>query len=191
MKASAHQIRFRPATIGDLQLLRHWDDQPHVQQSDPNDDWMWETELVRSPSWREQLIAELDGRPIGFTQIIDPYDEETHYWGDVPQGLRAIDMWIGGERDLNQGWGTQMMRLVLMRCFSDPTVTAVLVDPLASNLRAHRFYQRCGFRFLQQKRFGRDDCHVYQLMRSEYELPSSSPFCGSSSLQKSGDWASS
>jgi aminoglycoside 6'-N-acetyltransferase len=32
---------------------------------------------------------------IGFVQIIDPAREESHYWGDAPGGLRAIDIWIG------------------------------------------------------------------------------------------------
>jgi hypothetical protein len=83
------------APPGGAALLRHWDEQPHVIASDPNDDWQWETELGKSPGWREQLIAQLDGRPIGFVQIIDPACEESHYWGEVPHGLRAIDIWIG------------------------------------------------------------------------------------------------
>jgi hypothetical protein len=33
-------INLRHATSADLQLLRHWDEQPHVIFSDPNDDWM-------------------------------------------------------------------------------------------------------------------------------------------------------
>ncbi len=65
-------ITLRPATIDDLPLLLHWDEQPHVIESDPSDDWEWEIELLRNPDWREQLVAEADGRPIGFIQIIDP-----------------------------------------------------------------------------------------------------------------------
>ena len=41
--------------------------------SDPNDDWNWEVELVRSPEWREQLIAELDGRAIGAIRVGPTY----------------------------------------------------------------------------------------------------------------------
>ena len=158
----------RPATIADLELLRAWDKQPHVIASDPNDDWGWETELRRSPEWREQLIAELDGRAIGFLQIIDPKSEETHYWGEVPGDLRAIDIWIGCEADLGKGYGTKMMQLALARCFSEPSVSAVLVDPLASNTRAHQFYERLGFRFVERRHFGDDECLVYRLTRSDY-----------------------
>src|SRR5690606_18872049 len=77
--ASSATIALRPASVADLELLRRWDEQPHVVASDPNDDWEWETELARSPDWREQLIAELDGRPVGFVQIIDPAREESRY----------------------------------------------------------------------------------------------------------------
>lgn len=155
----------RPATLADLELLRRWDEQPHVVESDPNDDWHWDVELARTPDWREQLIAEHDGRPIGFVQIIDPAREESRYWGEAPPHLRAIDVWIGDARDLGRGYGTEMMRLAIARCFAPPDVTAILIDPLASNVRAHRFYERLGFRFVERRSFGEDDCLVYVLDR--------------------------
>lgn len=161
-------MELRPATPADLELLRRWDEQPHVIASDPNDDWSWETELNRTPDWREQLIAELDGRPIGFIQIIDPAREESRYWGDVPADLRAVDIWIGEASDLGKGYGTKMMQLALARCFADQDVSAVLIDPLASNMRAHRFYERLGFQFVERRRFGEDECLVYRLDRAKY-----------------------
>jgi len=162
-------IRLRPATPADVPLLEAWDEEPVVAASDPNDDWEWEVELAHCPDWREQLIAEQDGRPIGFLQIIDPAREESRYWGDVPADLRAIDIWIGESADLGKGYGTQMMRLALARCFSAPGVSAILIDPLESNVRAHLFYERLGFRFVERRRFGDDDCFVYRLDRSAYD----------------------
>jgi aminoglycoside 6'-N-acetyltransferase len=161
-------ITLRPAILADLPLLRGWDEQPHVIESDPNDDWEWETELGRSPDWREQLIAEVDGRPIGFVQVIDPAREESRYWGEVPAGLRAVDIWIGEASELGRGHGTAIMELALDRCFADPGVTAVLIDPLAGNTRAHRFYERLGFRFVERRHFGDDHCFVYRLERAEW-----------------------
>jgi aminoglycoside 6'-N-acetyltransferase len=159
-------LNLRPATIDDLDLLRQWDDEPHVVEADPNDDWGWEIELARDPDWREQSIAEIDGRSIGFIQIIDPALEDSHYWGEIEPNLRAIDIWIGSETDLGKGYGAQMMKLAIDRCFADPAVTAILIDPLASNTRAHRFYERLGFQFVEPRRFGDDDCFVYRLNRS-------------------------
>ncbi|WP_081972521.1 GNAT family N-acetyltransferase [Leptolyngbya sp. KIOST-1] len=106
-------LALRPAILADVGLLRHWDEQPHVNAADPNDDWGWEVELGRTPAWREQFIAELKGRPIGFLQIIDPAQEDSHYWGEVPAHLRAIDIWIGEPTELGKGYGTTMMKLAL------------------------------------------------------------------------------
>ena len=163
---AAPNVSLRRANPGDLTLLQHWDEQAHVIASDPNDDWNWEVELRRQPDWREQLIAEVDGRPVGFVQLIDPAREETHYWGAIPGNLRALDIWIGEVADLGQGYGTRIMRLALDRCFADPAVTAVLIDPLASNVRSHRFYERLGFQLVGRRQFGEDDCLVYQLSRT-------------------------
>ena len=158
-------IQLRAANLQDLALLQHWDTQPHVWNSDPDDAWNWPEELLHYPEWREQLVAELDGRPIGFVQIIDPLLEESHYWGEVPANLRAIDIWIGEAEDLGKGYGTVMMKLALERCFAVPEVTAVLIDPLASNIQAIRFYERLGFEFVERRTFDEDDCAVYWMRR--------------------------
>ena len=161
-------MKLRPATFADLGLLRYWDAQPHIIAADPDSDWEWESELPLTPPWREQLIAELDGKAIGFIQIIDPALEETHYWGEVDDNLRAIDIWIGEAEYIGLGHGRVMMHKALQRCFATPEVTAVLIDPLISNARAHRFYERCGFQFLEYRRFGKDDCKVYILRRTDW-----------------------
>jgi aminoglycoside 6'-N-acetyltransferase len=154
----------------DLPLLRHWDTKVHVRAATGDDDaFDWETELPRNPAWRELLVAEIDGGPIGLIQIIDPADEETHYWGDVENNLRAIDIWIGEEANLGQGYGTRMMHLALERCFANAAVKAILVDPLVSNTRAHRFYERLGFLPIERRLFGNDDCFVYRLEREAWQ----------------------
>lgn len=163
----------RPARPADRALLEHWDAQPHVvaargADGGPDGDFDWRRELRRDPDWRELLIAELDGRPVGLLQIIDPAREESHYWGDVEDGLRALDIWIGAEADLGRGYGTRMMRLALDRCFADAAVKAVLVDPLAANTRSHRFYERLGFEAVERRLFGADDCLVYRLDRNRW-----------------------
>jgi aminoglycoside 6'-N-acetyltransferase len=162
-KDRQNMISFRPARPSDLELLCRWDTQPHIIAARANGAWGDEHELARTPEWREQLIFEHQGRPIGFVQIIDPAREDSHYWGDVEAGLRAVDLWIGAAADLGRGYGTEMMRLALTRCISNPAVSAVLVDPLASNTRACRFFERMGFQLLERRHFGDDDCCVYRL----------------------------
>ena len=101
------------------------------------------------------------------TALDKPAREESGYWSCVSEGRRAIDIWIGEKSDLGRGYGTQMMKLAIERSFADPTVTAVLVDPRDCNTRSHRFYERLGFEFVVQRRFGDDICFVYRLRRPE------------------------
>lgn len=163
----------RRATLSDLSLLRRWNRNAHVVAATGGGDcWDWDEMLRCDPDWQEILIAETGGRPVGMMQIIDPAREEDHYWGDVEENLRAIDIWLGEPADLGRGLGTQMMRLALERCFADPTVRAVVVDPLADNVRVHTFYRRLGFREVGRRTFGTDDCLVLRLERADWDAPS-------------------
>jgi len=161
-------LKLRTASIQDLDLLQYWDTKQHVIDCDPDDDWDWEKELNRNPEWRKQLIAEIDGEPIGFIQIIDPLLEESHYWGAVEPNKRAIDIWIGEEQNLNKGYGTKMMKLAIEKCFENELVNGILIDPLKSNTKAHRFYERLGFEFVEERDFDGTACIVYELKRIVY-----------------------
>lgn len=70
---------------------------------------------------------------------------------------------------MGKGYGSQMMRQALDKCFSDPTVTAVLIDPLASNTRAHKFYEKMGFEFVEERWFDEDRCFVYRIEREKWD----------------------
>lgn len=160
-------ITLRPATPDDIPLLEAWDDEPVVAASDPNDDWSWEQTLATDGL--ENLVAELDGRPIGFIQITDLVRDESRYWGDPQPGCLAIDIWIG-EPDLRgQGHGRAMMALAIARCFADPAIHTVLIDPLTTNTEAISFYQRLGFTFLENRQFGEDHCAVHHLTRQTWQ----------------------
>jgi aminoglycoside 6'-N-acetyltransferase len=96
-------VRLRPATIEDAGLLAGWDREPHViacSTDDPDADIAfggipWREELADQADVSFYRIAEVDGRPIGVMQVIDPHREPTHYWGDIEPNLRALDIWIG------------------------------------------------------------------------------------------------
>lgn len=63
-----------------------------------------------------------------------------------------------------------MVELAITRCFSDSDVHTILIDPLASNTKAHKFYEKLGFRFLERRFFGEDDCFVYRLNKSDNKI---------------------
>jgi aminoglycoside 6'-N-acetyltransferase len=158
-------VTLRPAVPADLGHLHRWDQDPDVRSSLVDSDWHWDTEIHRQPAWREWLIAEVDGRPIGFIQIIDPEHEESRYWGCMKPGHRAIDIWIGEPGARGRGYGAQMMEQAVERCFADPAVHTVLIDPLETNTRSHAFYERLGFEFVARRDFHGDTCCVYRLRR--------------------------
>ena len=168
-------LTVRPATPADVPALERWDGKPHVRAATSNDgsvafDADWEEELAPRDDGTELFVAELDGTPIGALQIIDPATERGHYWGAVGSGLRAIDIWIGEEDHLGRGHGTTMMRFAIERCFAEPAVRAILIDPLSNNLGAHRFYRRFGFEFVERRTFDEtSDCFVFRLERDAWE----------------------
>jgi len=169
-------VVLRPAIPTDVVWLELWDDDPAViacSTDDPNATMAfegidWAEELAMQSEFYEYFIAELDGRPIGAMQICDPHNESTHYWGEIAPNLRAIDIWIGAAADRGKGHGAAMMRLALRRCFADPRVTAIVIDPLASNTRAHAFYRRLGFKPVGRRTFGEDDCLIHELTRHDW-----------------------
>jgi aminoglycoside 6'-N-acetyltransferase len=169
-------VTLRPATLADVPTLQRWDKEPNVisaTSDDPDAEAAfagidWPAEIAACSGIAGYFIAECNGRAIGAMQVIDPHLEPSHYWGDCAPNQRAVDIWIGAEADRNRGWGTEMMRAAIARCFSAPEVTAILIDPLASNVRAHRFYARLGFEFVERRSFGEDDCFVYRLERRNW-----------------------
>ncbi len=175
---TAGRVVLRRAAVDDAAVLDRWDRDPDVIAATTDDpdadvafdepDWVAEIEAASDVSFH--LIAEVDGRPIGAMQVIDPHLEPTHYWGDIEPGLRAVDIWIGDAADRNRGYGEQMMQIAHDLCFADPTVTAIVIDPLESNERARRFYRRLGYVDIGPHVFGDgDDCIVMRFERATWE----------------------
>ena len=169
-------IRLRPATVDDIAQLSAWDtdddvvaattDAPDAELAFEGLDW--HEELAGQTEHYRYYIAELEGRPLGAMLVIDPHLEHTHYWGHIEPGLRALDIWIGAPADRGQGSGTAMMTHAIDMCFSEPDVTAIVIDPLASNTRAHAFYRRLGFTEEGRRMFDDSDCLVFRLTRNAW-----------------------
>lgn len=170
------ELVIRIATPDDIPALDRWDRDPDViacVTDDPNSEQAfvnadWAEEIAGNSDVTCYYIAEFNGRPIGAMQVIDPHLEPTHYWGEMEENLRAIDIWIGDAGDRNSGLGAAMMRAVIDQCFAAPAVTAIVIDPLKSNTNAHRFYQRLGFKIVGRRFFEQDDCLVHRLTRADW-----------------------
>lgn len=164
-RAHGPTVTLRRAVPADVALLEQWDADPDVASSGGDDDeFDWVTEVPRDVEWREILIGEAGGEPVGVVVLIDAAREETHYWGEVTDhGAWAIDIWIGEERHRSRGLGRQMMEGALARCFGEHAAPVVLIDPLESNTRAIRFYERLGFEHIGLRTFGEDRCAVMRI----------------------------
>lgn len=175
-----HALTLRAATPADIPILQRWDRDPTVIAATTDDpdvtvafgeenDWVENINLYQRDVW-EYWIAEIDGRAIGAMQMCDPCREPTHYWGDIEPNLRALDIWIGEPDARGRGYGEMMMRLAIAMAFESPAVTAIIVDPLNSNPRAHKFYQRIGFVPTHRQSFEdeEDDCLIHKLTREAW-----------------------
>ncbi|MDA9774471.1 acetyltransferase, partial [Saprospiraceae bacterium] len=99
----------------------------------------------------------------------DPFLEETNYWGkEIEPNLKGMDIYIGEETDLGKGYGEIMILMAFERSFEDPSIKAIIIDPLASNVRAIKFYERIGFDFIEARVFGTTDCMYYRLNREKW-----------------------
>lgn len=162
-------VELRPMTIDDVALLVRWDDDPDVAAAigGRGADWYdWPAELVADVPWRELLIAEEDGRPIGFLNLTNAHEEESHYWGEIEAGTWAIDIWIGSPDDRGRGLGVEAMKLALGRLFDRHGAAMVVIDPAVDNRRAIAFYERLGFERVGVREFGDDESLVMRLFRS-------------------------
>src|SRR5262249_15053394 len=110
-------------------------------------------------------------RPIAAMQSIDPHLEPTHYWGDIEPNLRALDIWISFEAHRGKHYGEGVMTLAIERSFNEQGAVAIIIDPLNTNTRAHKFYQRMGFIPTHRQTFNgeEDDCLVHRLTRQQWE----------------------
>ena len=120
---------------------------------------------MRDVPWRELLIAEEDGRSIGFVQLIDASEEESHYWDGATPGTWALDIWIGSSEDRGRGFGAEAMRAAIARVFEQHRANALVIDPKVDNRRAIAFYERLGFEAVGERDFDGDLCLVMRLTR--------------------------
>ena len=160
-------VTLRPVLHTDIPMLEVWDSDSDVMAAiaaDVRRDW--HAELERDKRFTELLIGEIDGHPFAFVELCDAANEESHYWGDdVEQGAWALDIWIGQPQFRNRGLGTTLMQVALARCFDRHDAKVVFIDPLVSNVAAHRFYERLGFQAVGVRWFDDDECLVYRLPR--------------------------
>ena len=154
MPSRENHVTLRLMREQDLPMLHDWLNRPHIVE------W-WGGEDER-PTLNELLqhylprvlaqesvtpyIAMLGEEPIGYAQSYVALGSEDGWWEEeTDPGVRGIDQSLANPTQLNKGLGTKLVRALVDRLFSDPSVTKIQTDPAPSNLRAVRCYEKAGF----------------------------------------------
>lgn len=91
--------------------------------------------MVARPGWMTWVIT-VEGRHIGTVSLHDISEADQH--ATLAIGIMSTD-------DMNQGFGTEAMKLVLAHGFGEMNLHRIDLRVLARNKRAIRAYEKCGF----------------------------------------------
>lgn len=152
MTVATGSITFRPLSRSDFPLLERWLKEPHVLRwwREPLEGAELEAKYGPRIDGIEPtfvFVIDCDGRPVGWIQW--------YRWADYQRHARrigaalsdaGIDLAIGAPEMIGRGLGPFVIRTFLDQVvFVDPSVTAVVSDPEASNVRSRRAFEKAGF----------------------------------------------
>ena len=160
-------------TEQDLPMLHEWLNRPHIVE------W-WAGEEERPTlidvleHYRPRVLAQesvtpyiamLGEEPIGYAQSYVALGSGDGWWeAETDPGVRGIDQSLVDPTQLNTGLGTKLVRALVDRLFSNPSVTKIQTDPAPSNLRAIRCYEKAGF--VQEKAITTPDGPAVYMVQS-------------------------
>ncbi len=176
-------VTFRPVTADDFPLVGRWLAQPHVARW-----WAHETSpeaverdfgpTLRGEEPAEDLIALLDGRPLGLCQrsFWHAYPEEVAEFAPfvvVPPDAMTIDYLVGSPDDVGRGLGSALVRALAEDTLAaHPACGQLLVPVVAGNVASQRVLEKAGFVFVTVARAAPDnpvdppEHRVYRRLRS-------------------------
>ncbi|MBV9561056.1 MAG: GNAT family N-acetyltransferase [Bradyrhizobium sp.] len=135
---------FRPMTVADLPMIRHWLATPDVVQwwGDPDEQYALMRDDLDHPDM-DQFIVSVVGHPFGYIQCY-ALSTWNQGFGEHPAGTRGIDQFIGEPDLVGRGHGSQFIRRFTDHLLQQGT-PRVVTDPDPANLRAIRAYEKVGF----------------------------------------------
>jgi aminoglycoside 6'-N-acetyltransferase len=139
------RYQFRPLCGTDLALVRRWLAAAHVAEwwGDPQEQFELVSGDLAEPAM-EQFVVETGGVPFGYLQCYDLGAWPSEAFGPQPDGVRAIDQFIGEPRMVDRGHGSGFISCFVEQLLSNGT-PRVITDPDPENCRAIRAYQKASF----------------------------------------------
>lgn len=97
-------------------------------------------------------MIEYDGVTIGYVQYYETnardYEISNILFDEKISKIMAMDIVIGETNFWNRGIGTEVMREIISYLFSQKGADMIWIDPIVSNERAIRWYEKSGFKKL-------------------------------------------
>jgi aminoglycoside 6'-N-acetyltransferase len=99
---------------------------------------------VRGENKVVPCILEHNDTPVGYMQY---YPVSTGGYGiEAVEGVFGVDLFIGEPTLWDRGIGTRALKMLVRHMFSTLDAARVVIDPVVTNERAIRCYEKSGFR---------------------------------------------
>ncbi len=143
-------INFEKVSFEEIPLLISWFKKEHIREYwvsilNKTDEEITNKYMKRlKEDVIEMFIIKKNNVKIGFIQTYLLEDPKQFMISDKCKG---IDLFIGDEKFLNQGFGTETLKRFLKnKVFSDSSIKFACIDPEVKNKRAIRAYEKVGFK---------------------------------------------
>ena len=153
---NAPQIRFRPMTLDDLELMRRWLNHDFVARWWPGWPSLEQVRAKYAPRISGAqptrcFIVELDATPTAFIQCYYIRDWPDYaIIGEQAANAAGIDLFIAERERAYRGLGPRLIREFLHRVvFREPNVDSCIIGPAQNNHAAIRAYEKAGFKYLK------------------------------------------
>jgi RimJ/RimL family protein N-acetyltransferase len=162
-------ITFQTMTAIHLPLWQKWIVKPHVKSVwfikgyEPAD---YVHQKIKGNGYDYPFIIYLNDQPIGYIVCCDLYAYRTYcthpkgLFTNAAPGTFCMDLFIGEETYLNQGYGTKIVKAFANLVLERFKANTVLIDPAVSNKRAIRCYEKAGFQYLRTAHDGVTECYI-------------------------------
>lgn len=154
MERGQESIVIRPLHSDDKDSLVRWLTSPDVLMYYEGRDKAFTFEQVESKFFNaksrvNRCIAEVNGANIAYLQYYPLNEKERQtYRLSLKERIYGMDQFIGDATYWNKGYGTMLIKKLVTRLLDDG-VEKIVMDPLASNKRAIRCYEKCGFKIVK------------------------------------------